>query len=383
MKKVFAVLFFAALGAFSFFSVKYIKDSQLFTSFPAPEYLSEEEAAGNVMYDTFNKNEKAVYTALYKGIKEHKRFIDLPFDIDGEMYEKIYTVLEKQESELYYIDYAFYVAEKIRRAQIDYNANEDEVVEKTAEIEKKRDEILKGIEKDMTAEEKARYIHDYLAQNCKYVIEFNYFNGTAYGCLVEGEARCEGYAKAFDYLMEAVGVRTIIITGTTDDGEAHAWNKFEGTDGKWYNVDVTWDDNDEVGEGNHCYFMSSNDAFYKTHFPSDVYSDDELIFNNNEYNDADVNLFFKNNGLYADDMEAADKILIQELLDYKFDDYIEIEFADNELYDEFVQKYFTESGMVDVIADIKPRFIHEKKYNSFNIIENRDENVIIFYPIER
>ena len=154
MKKIIAVVLLAALGVFSFFSVQYIMDSDLFKSFPEAEYLSEDEAAGNVMYDTLNKKEKAVYTALYRGIIEHKKHIDLPFDIEGEMYEKIYTILEKQESELFYIDYAFYVAEKIRRAQIDFNTNEKETASKMLEIEKKRDKILADVDKKWTAEEK-------------------------------------------------------------------------------------------------------------------------------------------------------------------------------------------------------------------------------------
>ena len=384
MKKIIAVVLLAALGVFSFFSVQYIMDSDLFKSFPEAEYLSEDEAAGNVMYNTLNKKEKAVYTALYRGIIEHKKHIDLPFDIEGEMYEKIYTILEKQESELFYIDYAFYVAEKIRRARIDFNTNEKETASKMLEIEKKRDKILADVDKKWTAEEKAKYIHDYLTKNCRYVIEYNRFNGTAYGCLVEGEARCEGYAKAFDYLMEALGVRTVVITGTTDEGEAHAWNKFEGSDGKWYNVDVTWDDNDGVEEGNHCYFMSSSEAFYKTHTPNDVYADENLIFNSKEYSGSGKNYYYKMNKLYATDEEDAEEILAREIADYNEQKkYMEIEFADSKLYDKFIKKYFTDGEIVDVIAQENPELIKYEKYNSFSIMENKDENIIVFYPIKR
>lgn len=51
---------------------------------------------------------------------------------------------------------------------------------------------------------------------------------------------CEGYAKAFQLLMNACGIESIYIPGKAN-GTGHAWNKVK-LDGDWYNVDVTWDD---------------------------------------------------------------------------------------------------------------------------------------------
>lgn len=51
---------------------------------------------------------------------------------------------------------------------------------------------------------------------------------------------CEGYAKAFQLLMNACGIECIYIPGTVN-GAGHGWNKVN-LDGNWYNVDVTWDD---------------------------------------------------------------------------------------------------------------------------------------------
>lgn len=51
---------------------------------------------------------------------------------------------------------------------------------------------------------------------------------------------CEGYAKAFQLLMNASGIECIYIPGTAN-GVGHGWNKVK-LDEDWYNVDVTWDD---------------------------------------------------------------------------------------------------------------------------------------------
>ena len=68
-----------------------------------------------VMYQNLSEKEKAVYTALYEGIKDYKEYIELPYNIDGDVYDKIYQLLEKQESEFFYIDSVYYNSEKIRQ----------------------------------------------------------------------------------------------------------------------------------------------------------------------------------------------------------------------------------------------------------------------------
>ena len=58
----------------------------------------------------------------------------------------------------------------------------------------------------------------------------------AYGALVKGCSVCEGYAKAYKYLLNSVDIECEIIVSAT-----HAWNAVKLED-KWYYVDCTWDD---------------------------------------------------------------------------------------------------------------------------------------------
>lgn len=87
-------------------------------------------------------------------------------------------------------------------------------------------------------------IHDYLCENVIYVLNGEYAH-EPYGALVEGEAVCEGYAKAFKLLCDKYDIPCALIIGEgiTDSGsEPHMWNYVQMQDGKWYGVDVTWDD---------------------------------------------------------------------------------------------------------------------------------------------
>lgn len=66
-----------------------------------------------------------------------------------------------------------------------------------------------------------------------------------YGALVGGAAVCDGYAKAFQYLANRMGIDCVYIKGTSALGSSHAWNGV-CLDGEWYYVDVTWDEPTEA-----------------------------------------------------------------------------------------------------------------------------------------
>ena len=122
-----------------------------------------------------------------------------------------------------------------------------EVIAKTA-AEKITDSIIKS---DMTSLEKVKAIHDWLVNNVEYDTE-GYASGnisqeshTAEGLFKNRKAVCDGYANAFQQMAAYAGFEVIIVggVGINSEGieESHAWNQIK-VDGKWYNIDVTWDD---------------------------------------------------------------------------------------------------------------------------------------------
>ena len=92
--------------------------------------------------------------------------------------------------------------------------------------------------KNVSDYEKVKLIHDYIINNASYDLTLQ--RSTAYDLLIEKTAVCEGYALAAYRLFLAAGLESRIITGVAGGG-AHAWNIVK-LDGKWYNIDITWDD---------------------------------------------------------------------------------------------------------------------------------------------
>jgi len=62
-----------------------------------------------------------------------------------------------------------------------------------------------------------------------------------YGVFVNEKAVCAGYAVAFQYLMNRLGIECTYVIGPTNSGGWHAWNLIK-LEGDYYYVDVTFDD---------------------------------------------------------------------------------------------------------------------------------------------
>lgn len=319
---------------------KFVKKYGVFEPYPEAEYLSVNDASSRPVYSLLDENERAVYTALYKGISEKNTQIPLPCEISGDVYSKIYCILEKQECEFFYIDSTYYTAEKIRNAQVVFRENADSVESKIAELENAvKNVVANAPDGDY---EKALYIHDYIAEVCRYNLggELKY-SPTVYGCLVEGQANCEGYAKAFCYLATRMGLKCVLITGKTDNGENHAWNQVR-IDGEWYNLDVTWDDMD-VSEGvRKVYFLCNDEDFGKTHIAENNY------FMPFECTATENNYYIKN-GLFAVSNSEADAIIRREVASGKHS--IELKFSDSQAYSGFKREYVDGQKMFDVILE--------------------------------
>ncbi|SCW46787.1 Transglutaminase-like superfamily protein [Ruminococcaceae bacterium YRB3002] len=108
-------------------------------------------------------------------------------------------------------------------------------------------------------------VHDIICRNCEYDLNSDY-NQSAYSCLVNGRSVCSGYARAFQYVMTKLGIQTYFVTGTSYNGGAHGWNIIKLQD-KYYNVDVTWDDElgRQLGEDLHAFFNVSDSMLNDSH----------------------------------------------------------------------------------------------------------------------
>lgn len=165
--------------------------------------------------------------------------------------------------------------------------SEEQVEEAIAIIENAKNAILKSVP-NSSDYEKALKVHDILVKSLEYDSANKVNAHNLYGALVEKKVVCEGYAKAYKYILDSLDIECILVNGTATNSsgqtEAHMWNYIKLGD-NWYGVDVTWDDPVIIG-GNitkdiirHNYFAKGSNVFSKSHVVSNRISDEGNTFN--------------------------------------------------------------------------------------------------------
>lgn len=139
-----------------------------------------------------------------------------------------------------------------------YNAAADNLGEAKQDFEAYARMILSGAWELGSDADVERYVHDMLMQMVVYDLRAP-MNQSAYSALVQGRSVCAGYARAYQYLMQLLGIPCYYCTGYA--GENHAWNIVR-LDGAYYNVDVTWDDTEPA---TYDYFNKSDRQYAPTH----------------------------------------------------------------------------------------------------------------------
>lgn len=133
-----------------------------------------------------------------------------------------------------------------------------------------------------------KQVHNYLIDTIDYDSESDSdLSHGIYGALVNKSAVCDGYTKAFKFILDNLGISCVEVCGTAQnssgDTESHAWNDVL-INGKWYAIDVTWDDPIIIGgygvltdQLRYTYFLKGSDTFYETH------QEDGYIVTNGEF----------------------------------------------------------------------------------------------------
>ena len=146
-----------------------------------------------------------------------------------------------------------------------------------AQLEAAANECIYSIPSDASDYEKIKYVYEYIIDLTDYDA-----NGidtqNIQSVLLYQKSVCAGYSKAFQYILNRMGLFCTYITGTIRDGGDHGWNMVRIGENYYY-VDVTWGDpvfaNQMDGEGsetvtNYNYLCCTETELFKTHVPSDA-----------------------------------------------------------------------------------------------------------------
>ena len=250
--------------------------------------LTEEERYDPKYYQPFGKtdgtegidatgaaevNGKTFEETVAEQLRLHAELIDVSgFKMSSDAVHTDYFRTLFSNAELFFVDSAYsaytnggYVTGIVPQYNMSASAAEEalQVVDAAAE------EALDMVSDDMEDYEKALAIHDWLAVYCEYDYEHYLANNvpavshTAYGALAQKVAVCDGYSKAYQYIMQnKLGISCLVVSS---DSISHAWNLIE-IGGQYYHVDVTWDDPtwDVIGRVTHNNFLLSDTGITKT-----------------------------------------------------------------------------------------------------------------------
>lgn len=238
-------------------------------------------------------NEKtSIYYVTYDALRNHQASIEytgIKLDYD-EIHSEFERVL-RDHPELFWVTGGGQgMASSVGVMQVYWFRPEiygdiDEVPQKEAAMMACVDDLIAKCP-DGSEYDKARWVHDVLVTNVEYDENVYYSNigaldenvpydyaYTAYGALINRKAVCAGYSKAYQLILNRMGIECGCITGTAVNELGpgpHAWN-YVRLDGDYYLVDVTWDD--PIGPGNtgntirHDYFAITDQEMSRNHTP--------------------------------------------------------------------------------------------------------------------
>ena len=120
--------------------------------------------------------------------------------------------------------------------------------------------------KDMTDEEKIKYVYDYMGENFKYDKVFTYTskNQSVFNVFINKNAVCAGFAKASQIIFQNIGIESYGITGESTG--PHMWNVIKLKD-KYYYYDATVAVS--VRDKNNKHFYKGLDQSYLNSYTAD------------------------------------------------------------------------------------------------------------------
>ena len=195
-------------------------------------------------YNTLSDDLKAVYKALYEGITKGLNSIDVSkLSVSVEDLRRVFWACDFDNPQLLNIadgcSYSYF-GSKVHSVAPMYGRDAKQAAKILSEVKANTASVIAAAKTLKSEYERVKLFHDWIIDNTSYVLEGGTHISETDGPIVNKEALCEGYSKAFAYLCQSVGINCVCVNGHGNGGD-HVWNMVQ-VDGNWYHIDVTWDD---------------------------------------------------------------------------------------------------------------------------------------------
>lgn len=272
---------------------------------PATDQLAPIQSLHTGAYfDNLPEDLQKAYYEIGIAAEYAQELVDIDVELDNDSLNAVLTALQNDRPDLFWLSGS---ASGMTQGgstsiRLTYTATGDELAAQQKAFNARVEEILSQVE-GLTPADQEKTVHDLLISQTSYIHDSQEKQGqSAYTALVEGRSVCAGYTRAFKHLMDELGIPCVYISGKALDSEnsnsaeviesegseningtepatdptsgttseeiwsSHAWC-IVSLDGNWYNVDITWDDNNLLNEESILYthFNEADATFNQTH----------------------------------------------------------------------------------------------------------------------
>ncbi len=323
-------------------------EPQVNISEPATE-LADYGSDFKFWFNRLDNEEKHAYNRILQSIYEMPDEIEIN-RIDSEMLDNVFYALLSDNPDLFFVGRKCVLRTEGSKTwfSVDYIIEKADYSKMKEELDKACTGIVASFSNREDVWQTELEIHDYIVDNCDYVLGDDLIGSTAYGALVNKSAACEGYSKAAKLLMDYVGTESTVVSGEaesrTGEKQPHMWNVVR-LNGSWYHLDCTWDDPvDENGEVSktYTYFNLDNKSISVTHskFSYDF-----------ECNSTEENYFVRT-GAYFETYSRSDEKKFAEIIVNETDrgnNTVYFRFADKETFDYVINEMVENERMYAVL----------------------------------
>lgn len=205
---------------------------------------------------------QAIYRQIYANANSMNKTFMPCYDITVNELKTVFEAVYNDHPELFWLETGYNCrysrSGKCVEISLQFSVEEKELPEFRSTFDARTNRILNQAWNLADDYEKEKYVHNQLLEQVEYQSGAP-MSQSAYSALVNGKTVCAGYARAFQYLMQQLGIPCYYCTGYS--GENHAWNIIY-LYGEYYNVDLTWDDTDPA---TYLYFNKTDEDFATTH----------------------------------------------------------------------------------------------------------------------
>lgn len=213
-------------------------------------------------YQMLSENQQSVYRQIYANAQNLTEKFAPEKTVSASDVKTAFEAMIGDHPEMFWLETGYsskYLANgQCVEIDLKYNSTADDLESAKQRFDAAAQNLITGAASLDSNYEKEKYVHDALASAVTYDLTAD-MNQSAYSALVNGKSVCAGYARAYQYLLQQLGIPCYYCTGYS--GGDHAWNIVKLEDG-YYNVDVTWDDAAAI---RYDYFNKTDADFASTH----------------------------------------------------------------------------------------------------------------------